>query len=218
MQIRTLAVALATTFAALPAAAADVNWYLPIGTLGYGAGAAVGVTSNLDVRVEYATAKTKQTRQESGVDYDANVKLSNLSLLADWYFGDTSGFRLSAGGVYAKNKVTVRGKPSTTGTIELNGVTYVVPSNASVDGEVDLASGLKPYLGLGWSRRASQAKGFGMRADVGVFYAKPNVTLTATNVPGLNPADLAAEQRDLQSTVDKYRFYPVLSLSLSYAF
>lgn len=212
------AIALAVALHAAPALAADVAWYLPFGTAGAGVGAAVAVLPNIDLRLEYAGGTLKHTHKAGDISYDARVKLSNLSLLADVYAGRASGWRISAGAVLAHNRVSATGRPSAAGTIEINGVNYAVPAGGTVDAEVVLADGLRPYVGIGWSRRASQAAGLGLRADIGVIYSRPRTRLSTSNVPGVNPADLAAEQRRLQDEADKYRLYPAVSLALSYRF
>lgn len=212
-----LVFALLAAFAA-PVHAQHVNWYVPFGTAGFGAGAAVSVARDFDMRVEYAGGGMNRNVRSGDLDFEAKLRVSNFSLLADWY-APSSNVRLSFGAVVARNTLKGTGRPSVAGTVEINDTVYAVPAGASVDANIDIAKGLRPYLGIGWSTRAKEARGFGFRADAGVIYGNPKVSLTTTGISGATLAtDIANEQKKLEDKIDRYRFYPVVSMSLSYAF
>ena len=54
-----------------------------------------------------------------------------------------------------------------------------------------------------------------------MFQGVPGVSLTADGTMSGNPAfqaDLAKEEADVQDEADKFQFYPVLSIGISYQF
>src|SRR5690349_6873009 len=103
--------------------------YGTVGTLGLGAGGAVSVHPNFDLRAEYAGGSVNRSVSDTDIEYDGKYKLSNTSLLVDWYPSTAGIFRVSVGGVYSRNKVTAVGKP-TNGTYEFNGTVYTAPPGA----------------------------------------------------------------------------------------
>ncbi len=69
-------------------------------------------------------------------------------------------------------------------------------------------------------------KGVSFTADLGVlFQGSPRTTLTATCGATTSPStcaqiqnSVAAEQTNIENDVDKYQYYPVLSIGLAYVF
>jgi hypothetical protein len=197
-------------------AAAQVNWYLGGGTTGIGGGAAFKVNPAIDVRVQYLGGATSGEFRSDGIDYKQRVKLSNLGFIGDYYFTDK--FHLSAGLYYAKNKITLDGRPSSTGTYTINGTTYS-STGATVTADTELTDGVAPYLGVGWATRPSAGKGFGFRVEVGALVQKPKTRLTQTGLTGPTVAqDLAAEETRINDKLARYRLYPVAAGYVTYGF
>ena len=79
-------------------------------------------------------------------------------------------------------------------------------------------------MGIGWGNAVAAGSRWRVAVDAGAFYqGKPKVSLTAEPlIPGLLPSrfsqDLEAERREIEDDLDSYRFYPVLSLGVSYRF
>ena len=94
------------------------------------------------------------------------------------------------------------------------GTAYPGSGGSGIDLSGDLARVMSPYVGLGWGTRMSQDRGFGLRADLGLMYSRPDARL---GVGGL-AAESLADQRRLQDAYDRYRFYPVISAGMSYRF
>ena len=139
---------------------------------------------------------------------DVKLSLNSVQVLGDWYPGAGS-WRLSGGLVFNDNKVTLKATNATVGTV----------TGASASAEVKLSNSVSPYLGVGFSTRPKNAKGFGFNFDLGVMFQDPTVTLTAT-LPGstVPQGDIDAQKKKMQDAVDQLKNMPVLGLGVSYAF
>jgi hypothetical protein len=176
------------------------------GTTGLGADVAWGIAPTLSARLGYSAGKFGYDVDTDQVNYDGDVKLSNLNALIDFApLGPL--FRISGGFVFNDNKYDVRG--NTTG--------------GSLSGTVKSGRSAAPYLGIGYGRVSGAGVNF--YADLGVmFQGSPRVSLTAncTN-PGSGActtlqSQVAAEQGRLQDEVDRFKYYPVLNIGLTIGF
>jgi hypothetical protein len=214
---------LAASFAlmgfASPARAEGVALGLKAGTLGAGLDLTVGLAPIINLRVGVQAFSLSRTFTEQGISYDGKADLRSAWLLLDVHPGG-KGTRVSLGGVYSRNKLT--GASPASGTVTVNGVAYPVALIGTIDGEAT-ANDLCPYLGLGWGNAVRPGSPVRLAFDVGVFYqGAPKVSLTAHPVnPALVPlfsADLEKERQKVEDDASGYKFYPVVSLGLSYRF
>lgn len=178
------------------------------GTTGIGADVAWNVLPTLDARVGYSALKWGFDTRTSDVNYDGDLKLSNLSTLLDFRpLGPL--FRLTGGLVFNKNKFEAVGRPTT------------LPG--SFDATVESGRTAAPYLGVGWGNVAG--RGLNFYADLGVmFMGTPKATLNA-NCTGLSAgqcaalqSQAAAEESRLRDEVKSFRYYPVLNLGFTVGF
>ncbi|MCK9529742.1 MAG: hypothetical protein M0R77_04130 [Gammaproteobacteria bacterium] len=196
-------------------AQADMGIGLKVGTLGGGLEVTAPLMESINGRVGFNAFSYSTTGTESDIDYDVDLTLQTASAILDWYpFKGT--FRLSAGYVFNNNSIEMTGKPSAGGQYDLSGTLYTLDS---LTGEVEFTSGA--YVGMGWGN-AGRGKGFGMNLEIGAFYhGAPELTLTATG-PGTALADFekhrAQEEADAQEDLADYKWYPVVSLGMSYTF
>ena len=213
---RVLFVALATL--ASSTAFAQANWYLGGGTTGIGGGVAFQVAPPIDLRVQYLGGKTNSDFRSDGIDYKQRIKLSNLGVIGDYYFPFSQRFHLSAGLYYAKNKIRLEGRPSSSGTYTLNGNTYSA-TGATIGADTELVDGVAPYLGVGWATRPSAGRGFGFRVEIGAMLQNPKTRLTQTGLVGATVTqDLQAEENRINDKLHRYRLYPVGAGYVSYTF
>jgi hypothetical protein len=204
------------------AASADTSLGLRTGTLGVGVEMAHAFTPLLGIRLGANGFKYSTSDSYQSIDYDAKLKLATGQLLFDW-FPFANNFRISAGGMYNANKLTLNGKPSSSGTFTINGNTYSSANVDSLDGKIDFRKAA-PYLGLGYGRPIG--KGFSFSGDLGVLFqgaarSALNVTCSASTPAAACDqirSDVAAEQSKLDDDTRKYRFYPVLSIGIAYTF
>lgn len=175
-----------------------------LSTLGYGLGVGFQATDSVVARIGINQFNKTYTKTSGQVNYSGNLKLSSADLLADWHlFGGVT--HLTAGLVYNNNKVDLTAANPT-----INGVTYTGQTlNSSVT-----FNKVAPYLGFGWSGQAKN-KGLSFNSDFGVlFQGKPKASVTGS---GNATADATA-QSDLESSLNNFRYYPVISFGIGYAF
>lgn len=190
---------------------ATIDIDVHVSTLGYGAAISKSFSDNVSARLsfnQYNRSYTKSTSDaNSSVDYAGDLKLGSVAALADWHM--FSGYtHLTAGLIYNNNEFTM----NSVGTYTLNGVSHTGALNASVT-----FNKVAPYLGIGWSGRSSKT-GFSFKSDIGVmFQGKPKSTLTTTDAT-VSASDLATEQANMDESLNSFRYYPVISVGLGYAF
>jgi hypothetical protein len=204
MKMRILLAAILVAISAPVFAGAGVEAH--VSTLGYGLGAEFQTTDSVVTRVGFSQFSKTYTNTSGSVNYIGNLKLSNADLLADWHlFGGVT--HLTAGLFYNNNKVDL----TSTGNYTLNGHSYTGTLNSNVTFRK-----VSPYLGFGWSGQAKN-KGLSFNSDIGVlFQGKPKSTVSTTSA--VTAADLATAQNDLDNSLKNFRYYPVISVAIGYAF
>jgi hypothetical protein len=202
--------------------AADFGAYGTFGTVGLGGGIAGNFGSHFGARVGYTAYDYEvEDLEESDVRLDGTAELGGVQALLDWYpFG--GGFRFSIGAIESA-ELSARAEP-VAGTYTFGGMTYAASDIGQATGTAKYDS-FAPYLGLGFGRALSRDGRFAIAADLGVaFTGSAKVDLNATcNVS--NPAlcaqidsAIAVEESELQAEADKFDYWPVLSLGISYRF
>lgn len=205
MKKRILLAAVMVAISAPAFAGADID--LHVGTLGYGLGVGFQTTDSVVTRVGFNQFSKTYTTTSGSVNYTGDVKLSNANLLADWHlFNGVT--HLTAGLVYNNNKVEL----TSVGQYTINNTTHTGTLNSTVT-----FNKVAPYLGFGWSGQAKN-KGLSFKSDFGVlFQGKPKSTVSTTD-PSVTAADLATAQNDLDNSLKDFKYYPVISFGIGYAF
>jgi hypothetical protein len=92
-----------------------------------------------------------------------------------------------------------------------------------VKGSVDFNT-LAPYVGIGWTSNKAD-RGWGVNVDLGVmFQGSPNVNELYIDDPwGIGSNDLVSdfledERQAIEDELDKYQYYPVASIAVTYKF
>jgi hypothetical protein len=196
---------------------------LRAGTTGIGGDVAFSVLPTLSARIGYSAMSFDTTIDETDIDYDGDVKLSNLNLLLDFTPLGPVPFRITAGFIVNDNEVDLHAR-TRNGTLTINGVVYPVAQLASVTGTIKPGNRAAPYLGIGYGNVA----GFGVNFyfDLGVmFQGTPEVRLSSTCNPPLTPAQcsrlasaVTAEQARLQGEVSSFKYYPVANIGVTIGF
>jgi hypothetical protein len=215
-------VLLSGLMAAGSANSADFGMYATAGTIGLGGGVVANFGSHLGARLGY-TGFTYDIDdlEKSDMTFDGDAKLGGVQALLDWYpFG--GGFRVTAGAV-ENARVSVLAVP-TGGTFTFDGVEYSASDVGAARGKAEFRS-IALYLGVGFGRALTTDGHFSFTADLGVaFTGSPDFTLSVTcnaNDPTLCAnlaADAAAEEQQLQEDAKDYKYWPVLSIGVSYKF
>jgi len=213
---------LAVLVGTLPAAAlaadnAVVDVDVHMSTLGYGLGAAFPLTDSIGGRLGFNQFSKSVDKTSGSVNYSGDLKLSSFDALADWHlFNGVT--HLTAGLMHNGNKFSMTAIPSG-GTITINGNTYTSAQVGTMTAAVYFNK-VAPYLGFGWSGQARNT-GFSFKSDFGIlFQGKPKATVTCTN-PTANAtlaADCNAAQTTLADDLKNFKYYPVISFGIGYAF
>jgi hypothetical protein len=184
-----------------------------IGTLGYGAEFSYGSSDSFSTRVGINSFKRTYNSSSGTANYDFKVQLQTASVLADWYPFE-GRFRTSAGLLYNNDKLTLKAVPGVSG-YTVGGVTYT--GVTSVDATIAFNK-VAPYFGIGWGNPVANDKGWGLVSDIGVmFQGKPKTNLTVACVTACPTAtDIANENAKLESDLSHFKWWPVISLGISY--
>lgn len=193
-----------------------------VSTLGIGAEYSMKYSNDLYTRIGINGYNYDHSGTESGIDYDIDLKLQTITLIADYHpFGN--GFRLSGGLMLNNNELDFDGKASE-GSYTINDVTYAASDIGSLDGKVDFKS-VAPYIGIGYKNTAKSGD-WSFTAELGAMYqGEPNVDLNVNCGSGLSAAqctalrnDVAAEESQLKDSIDGFKWYPVVSVGIVYKF
>ncbi len=193
------------------------------GTSGLGLGVTYNLTETLNVRGNYNYLSYSRDETVDDINYDLELKLSNVELLLDWHvFG--GGFRLSSGLVSNGNKLTGTGTARSDRTVEFGGEVFNASEIGRVDADVDFRS-VAPYLGLGWGNVFNGGR-LSLTADAGVlFQGSPSATVKAAPAANVNPAvaarlnqAVADEEASLEDELKAFKHYPIVRVGLAYRF
>jgi hypothetical protein len=204
------------------AQAADFGIYGTAGTVGFGGGVAATFNDHFGARVGYTSYEhTVDDIEEGDLVLDGKAEIGGLQALLDWYpFG--GGFRLSAGAM-ENASLTAQARPIA-GSYTLNGTTYTTAELGEARGVAEYES-ISPYAGIGFGRALSRNGRFGFSADLGiVFTGTPDIELNATcRIPNATvcaqiDTDLRAEEAELREEADELKYWPVVSIGISYKF
>ena len=234
-------------FAHVATAATDEPNYRPFtigvdgGTTGFGGSASWRFSDNFGVRggvnyFSYDTDEFTYTDRPTAVSsaqeqkFKVSLRLLSEPLALDYYPSAKSSFRISLGVLLNQNRVTATAPNS-----GVSGSAFILNNNPylqsgltnGLDLEVKQQS-LSPYLSVGGSFYLDKSRHWSLNGEIGVAYTgSPKVSLTAPNHdPSLdNPAnpfvladDLNAEESKISKDADKYKFYPIVKIGVSYSF
>jgi hypothetical protein len=210
-----------------PAAGADVAIGLRAGTAGFGPEVDVVLSRQAHVRVATGFYTYDDlTYDDTGVRYDGELELRNALLLLDWHPGG-SGFRVSVGGAWNENELTVTAPIRELAARERPEILPFLPAGdlGSLNGSA-AGDSFAPYGGIGWG--TSSDGGWGVSIDLGAMYhGEPEVELTADLGPGVDLPPIAdqviailaaQEARELEEELADYRYLPVVAIGVTYRF
>lgn len=199
----------------------DASIAVRASTLGYGVELGKLVASHVAVRAGGSVFSYNRTQDVEGVTYDGALKLRNASLLVDLFPSARGSFHVTGGVIAGSNDVSGRGTPGGDDGFTLGDNTYSAAEVGRLTGAVRFPR-TRPYAGLGWGTPANRGRGIGLVTDFGVAFGKPEFELDATGPAGNDPqfrTDLEDQRVTTQEQLDQYaRFYPVVSIGLTYRF
>jgi opacity protein-like surface antigen len=188
--------------------------YGQVGTEGVGIGYARPFGQNFNARGEFNGFALSHNFTAGDNRYDAKLQLLHGGLYADLFPAPSIvPFRFTVGVLLGDDHID----GDTNGNVDINGV--IVNTGESVHAKVKLPA-VRPYVGIGFGHTPVAQKGFSMFADLGVAYGKPQVDFDVpTDVAAAAGADnVAAEEQQVRDKVDKYKFYPIVKVGVTYRF
>jgi len=216
----------------LSALASNVGASAKLSTLGAGFEIDYAFSDQFSFRGQINSLSIDQDFEENGIEYTSELDLSTIGGLLDWrpFLGL---FRMTAGGFSNNNKLT--GFSKNLGTYKIGDRIYEfgAGNNARVDAIIQLGDGFTPYLGFGWGNNSIDKRGLSYSFDIGIlFQGTPAVDLNAEGTAtdqqtgfevdlATNPivqSELKKEERNLESDLNGYDLYPVISFGLGYLF
>jgi hypothetical protein len=216
---RNLAVAIAASAVlyAGAAAAQQTSVGVSAGTPGIGLELGYDLNDTIGLRANGNFFSMSKDVESDGTNYDGKLKLFSMGLLGDFYMFD-SGFRLTGGAYYNKNRVNLTATP--TSNTEIGGTIYTPAEIGSLTGRARYNK-FTPYAGLGYTSNRGEP-GLSFVFDAGVmFQGRPDITLTGngaiTSTPGFQ-ADLERERQEIADDLKWTRFYPAVRLGVVYRF
>jgi hypothetical protein len=187
------------------------------GSLGIGPEAGARINSTIGVRANASFLDFDHDFDVNDIDYTGKVKLESYGANIDLYPFD-GGFRLSAGFRINRNQANAVATPSSSVTV--GDATFTPVQIGTLTGNAR-TNDVAPTLTVGYAGGLTKGIKFGIDAGA-MFQGSPTVgelqsTGTFANDPTFK-AQLEKERQDLNNKVDDYKVYPILQLSLFYAF
>ncbi|MFH1768515.1 MAG: hypothetical protein ABH858_05090 [Candidatus Omnitrophota bacterium] len=188
------------------------------GTLGLGMEGTGRINDNLNYRLGVNAFQYDYDGTESDIKYDFDLELLSFSALVDW-FPFNNAFRLTAGALANENQLDL--KAETTASYQIGNVTYTAAQVGTLNGSLDFDA-ICPYAGIGWGNPFGKDGGWSFAIDLGVMYqGSPDITLRTNGTLSANAAfltELRREENNLESDIEEFEFYPVISLAVTYRF
>lgn len=186
------------------------------GTLGLGVEATWRPLPWFDLRGGLNSFDYDQDGSEAGINYDATLELQSYYATANFRF-PLSPFRVTAGLFNNGNELQLVSQES--GPIEVGGATFTSADVGTLRGLTSFDT-TAPYAGIGFD--FGLLGKVGLNLDIGVlFQGDPTVTLTSDGLLADDPAFIDAlenERVELEDEVDKFKVYPVASLTFNVRF
>jgi hypothetical protein len=187
------------------------------GSLGVGPEVGYRPTTLFGVRGSASLLDLSHDVDVNDINYRGDLKLTSYGVNADVY-PLRNGLRLSAGFRRSNNKVNLDALPSRAVTM---GITTYTPDQIGMLKGIVRANKFAPTFTAGYS--SNLRKGFLWSLDAGIMlHGTPRIgDLTATGILATSSnlqGDLARERGKINRKVDDYKVYPIVQVSLGYAF
>lgn len=195
-------------------AAQGISATARFGTLGLGVDGSLGLGPRLAVRAGVGFQPWEPTREIEDIDFELNLPSPAWMAALDLYVAGP--LRVSGGLVAFGSDIEVTGR--LTGNVEIGNDTYSPQEVGTLTGVFDTRD-VAPWAGVGLGKRGL---GLGFSMDLGVVFAgEPAVSLSADGPLAGQPsfqANLAREEQNIQEDASLVKWYPVLSLGLTFGF
>ena len=187
------------------------------GALGLGVEYTYNLTERLSVRGGINGSQFGFDAEEAGIEYDVDWVWDSVAVAVDFH-PRRNALRLTLGVLSNDNALETASRLS--GSVTVGDTTYTPAEVGTLRGTVGFDD-TAPFAGVGWDwSRAKQR--FGVSFDLGVVsQGSPVVSLTADGSLIGDPAfqsDLAAEELELQESLDDLDLAPYVTLGFIFRF
>ena len=196
--------------------------YGDIGTEGVGIGYSQPLGSRANVRVEVSGFKLSHSFSAGDIQYDGSARIAHAGIYGDYFPAPTVvPFRITAGLLVGADEIDAT-------ATSINGAVHVAKlprgmSLAGLDQSIHATArfpAVRPYLGIGFGHTPIAKPGFSAFFDAGVAYGRPHYSY---DVPAgvaqlAGPKVIAREEQEIESKLNKLRFYPVVKVGITYRF
>lgn len=192
-----------------------------IGTTGIGLDLTFGITRFVNLRGGFNYGSFTWSTGLGDVDYDMDIDLISVPLLLDIH-PFANHFRIS-GGLYFQpgSKATIEGTPST--ATQIGAHVYTPEVIGTLTGDIEVSGTFTPYLGIGFGNSVGEDQLLTFMVDFGVIFQSYDVSLSSDGA-GMTTKldtfreDLKLEEENIQSDMDDFKFFPVLTFGIAYHF
>jgi len=168
---------------------------------------------NAHVGFNYFALDYDMTGQE---DFDATFSLGlmSISALGDYFPFESSGFRLTAGVYINLNNIDAVLTPTKSATV--GGDVYDAENLGTLDANISFNK-VAPYIGFGFGNPTGGDSGLGFTFEIGTIYQGGSIVdLTANGL--LEPSAAPDQEQKFEENLAWFKWYPVVSLGLTYKF
>ncbi len=198
---------------------------LKAGSLGVGIDLSKHYTEKIGFRLNLNGITYNENKEVSEINYDADISLLTVGVLADYFPVLESSFRVSAGIYYNDNHGDGLFKPSQSTQFMLGYGQYDGNDIVAVEAGAYYENSVAPYVGIGWEKK-NIVDGVGFTLDIGGLYQGPTkVYATATvdeNLPESLKTqiknDVETERIQIEKDLESYEWYPVIMVGVNYSF
>lgn len=204
--------------------AAASSWFVSPQISTLGASAQVGYRTDYDfsVRAAWNQLDLRKSFDVNRVKYQSDIKLKSMGLLLD-YYPMNNGFHITAGLYRNQNEIRANGYVDGDVPVQFGGHTFRIDGRTLGDVKAKVAyAPIAPYLGVGYHNVTE--RGFSFATDVGVLYqgnaratVEPPSRIPNSNNPRVKEG-MDRQKNDLESKANKARWYPVVSMGVTYTF
>lgn len=183
------------------------------GTTGLGADLTVPLITNwVNLRAGYNWFDFSKSLTEGDIDYEADLHLQSVPILIDVHPFHGS-FRITGGVYYNNNELDLSaivdassvGSGGAAGPVNLNG-------------NISWSSEFAPYFGIGFGNAADDSGAIGFSLDIGAFYQGSADVILTESSGTVSAADLAVEAQQIEDDLDSFKFFPVVTVGITFRF
>jgi hypothetical protein len=188
------------------------------GTDGLGADLKYALSPSVVLRLRGAGLDVRHGENSDGIHYNGHLMFTTGGGFLDWH-PMSNGWLVSAGVVGGRRQLDLSG--TSTSNVTIDGNTYTPAQIGTVFGHAKLPSAAG-FLGVGYDSTYVSRGPIGFNVLAGVqFSGSAKVTLTSTGLLAATPqlqADLAHEEANIRHDLGFARYYPAVSVGVTYRF